>query len=278
MTNAALQNTPQNTPVHSDSDVQLPPVRELTIEGIKKQDVIETRLAYLHSSAPLRDKPAETRKLAKRCASQVRPEAASTSTQQTVSVPRSRPRHSPASAFRLIETKDVSQGIMMAAKAIGAGLATGEVIAVVSFHKPEQLKRKLEMTGLDMQAALDAGKLVILDAESLISADLSREIRYQSLFVDIQAALNLPLDRIVILEMDRLVDLDSQHSAYLSVSKFTQAADETGAKVIAQYVRKHTEMYDRLDAAASSVIPSYFVMSRDEQAGKYRLASKNHPV
>ncbi len=244
-----------------------PPVRELTIEGVKKQDVIETRLACLKAAEATQRKPAGTCKMA-------------TNSKSNAGHLRhaSRRKQTPVSTFRLIETSDASLGTMMAAKAVGAGLAAGETVVLLSFQKPEHTLRKLEMTGLDATAAIKNNKLVILDSEALLDDGSSETIRYKKLFASMQNELTTPLDRIVILEMDKLLDLQSQHAAYLSVSKFTQAADEMGIKIIAQYVREHNEAYDRLDAACSSAIPSYFVMHRDKETGKYRLSSKNHPV
>ncbi len=266
-----------NIAVSNPGDFQrsehFPPVRELTIEGVKKPQVIETRLAYLNEKEARVDTPATTRKLAERFS-----EKSSGTERQQRSVDQSCRKKQPGSSFRLIETTDLSLGTIMAAKAVDAGLREDETTVLLSFQNPQHLQRKLEMTGVDIHAAIKAKKLVIFNLETLLDSRLGDAVRYKELFASIAHTMESPVDRIVILEMDGLVNLESQHAAYMSVSKFAQAADETGCKVIAQYVRKHDEEHDRLDAASSSVVPAYFVMCRDEQTGKYQLGSKNHPV
>lgn len=235
---------------------KLPPVSDLVIDGVEKVRVNETRTAYLSQQATT-NKPAGTRKLAEKAQA------------------RNKQTKAPETGFRLLETADASLGMLMAAKSVSAGLKSGETVVLVSPDQPEQIIRKLEMTGLKVASAVKTGKLIIFSSQPAISGNVSLSTNYRDVFGELFDLANAPVDRMIIMGMDLLVNLESQYLAYASVSKFSQAADEAGCKVIAQYSRNHSEAYDRLDAACSSLVNNYFVMNRGKKSKGYQLQPKN---
>ena len=185
------------------------------------------------------------------------------------------PKKLAEASFSLIETADAALEVLMAAKSVASGLKRGETVLLVSPEKPEHLIRKLAMTGLKVESFVKEGKLIIFSSQPAIAGNLSLATNYREVFGELFDLAGCPVDRIVVLKMDLLVNLESQYLAYASVSKFTQAADEMGCKFIAQYSRNQSEAHDRLDAACSSLVNSYFVMKRGEQRKKYQLQVKN---
>ncbi len=242
----------------------IPPVHNLVIEGVNQQNVNETRLGYVNSTVSPVTHPAKTKRLA-------------AMVQKTKRQPvEAKQVKKPESSFRLMETSDSSLGLIMAAKAIKAGMACGETIALVSNTKTDQMMRKLEMIGLDIEQYISNRKLII--TQFSFEEDLGLSTNYRQAFGELFNQANTAIDRIIILDMDSVVNLESQYLAFATVSKFTQAADEMGCKVIAQYARNQSEEHDRLDAACSSLVNAYFVMQRSEQGGKYLLQGKNRSI
>ncbi|MEE9352493.1 MAG: hypothetical protein V3U78_09545 [Thiotrichaceae bacterium] len=183
--------------------------------------------------------------------------------------------NAPVSALRILETSDASSGILFSARTVRAGLKNNETVVLVSPEKPGQLIRRLEMIGLKVRPWIESGKLIIFNSQPAISGNLSLSTNYREVFGELFDLAGTPVDRMVIMGMDMLVNLESQYLAYASVSKFTQAADEMGCKVIAQYSRNQSEAHDRLDAACSSLVNSYFVTKRENKNKQYKLQAKN---
>lgn len=181
----------------------------------------------------------------------------------------------PEASFRLIETADAALEVVMTAKSVASGLRKGETVLLVSPEKPDHLIRKLAMTGLNVDSFVKSGKLIIFSSRPAIAGNLSLATNYREVFGELFDLAGCPVDRIIVQKMDLLVNLESQYLAYASVSKFTQAADEMGCKFIAQYSRNQSEAHDRLDAACSSLVDSYFTMKRSELRKKFQLQPKN---
>jgi hypothetical protein len=202
---------------------------------------------------------------------------ASGSTRQSgVSVaPRLKKANKTDTNFRLFETEDATLGLVMAARSIKNSLQKGETVAIVSHVNPQQLIQKLSLTGKDYQSSLEQGKLIIFSYQPTISSNLSMSTNYQSVFGELSELAEKPLDRIVIMGVDLLLNLESQNLAYTSVSKFIQAASEQGCQITAQYSRNQSLAHDRLDAACSSLIGSYYVMQRSNTKARYTLQQKN---
>jgi hypothetical protein len=198
---------------------------------------------------------------------------ASTTTSQQQSVPRT--RKAPEAGFRLMETPDATLATVMAAKTTRTGLANGENVILICPEAPEKVIQRLSMTGLDVESAIDFGKLVLLSSVPAISSDIGISTNYRELFGELFMLADVPADRVIMLGMDLVVNLESQYQAQASISKFTQAADEMGCKFIAQYTRNNSVEHDRLDAACSSLVNSYFVMSRAATGNRYNLQIKN---
>ncbi len=183
--------------------------------------------------------------------------------------------NAPVSALRILETSDASSGILFTARTVRAGLKNNETVVLVSPEKPAQLIRRLEMIGLKVRPWVESGQLIIFNSQPAISGNLSLSTNYREVFGELFDLAGVPVDRMVIMGMDMLVNLESQYLAYASVSKFTQAADEMGCKVIAQYSRNQSEAHDRLDAACSSLVNNYFVMKHEQKNKQYKLQAKN---
>jgi KaiC/GvpD/RAD55 family RecA-like ATPase len=186
-----------------------------------------------------------------------------------------RTRKAPEAGFRLMETPDATLATVMAAKTTRAGLANGENVILICPEAPEKVIQRLSMTGLDVESAIDFGKLVLLSSVPAISSDIGISTNYRELFGELFLLADMPADRVIMLGMDLVVNLESQYQAQASISKFTQAADEMGCKFIAQYTRNNSIEHDRLDAACSSLVNCYFAMSRAATGNRYMLQVKN---
>jgi hypothetical protein len=180
----------------------------------------------------------------------------------------------PAHNFQLIESEDSTLNALLATKSIKEGLKKGEIIVFVGSGKTKQLAQKLTLVGIDVTEAVKQGKLFIFSSLPAISGKLSLSTDYQQVFDELCQAVNKPFDCMIIMDVDALLTLESQYLAYASVSKFSQAANEIKSKVIAQYTRNQTVAHDRLEAACSSLVSTYFSAQRNNARG-YDLYEKN---
>jgi hypothetical protein len=134
--------------------------------------------------------------------------------------------------------------------------------------------RKLEMTGMNVADPFANSQLIIFNSQPALEGNLSLSTNYKDVFREIVELADQPIDRIVLMSMDVLVNLESQYLAYASISKFTQAAEELGCKVLAQYSRNRSKAHDRLEAACSTLVNHYFVVKRGQHKN-YQLQAKN---
>ena len=192
-----------------------------------------------------------------------------------LSQPVLRTRKTPEAGFRLIETSDTTLAMVVAAKTVRTGLDNHETVILISPESSEHIVRRLAMTGFDAEMVIHAEQLILLSSLPAISSGFSISASYREFFGELFMLAGVPVDRIVLMGMDLLVNLESQYQAQASVSKFTQAADEMGCKFIAQYTRNNTVEHDRFDAACSSLVNAYYSMSRSEEGNRYHLCAKN---
>lgn len=186
-----------------------------------------------------------------------------------------RTRKAPEAGFRLIETSDATLAMVVAAKTVRSGLDNDENVILIAPESSEHIVRRLAMTGFDVDSAIHSDNLILLSSLPAISSGFSISTNYREFFGELFMLAGVPIDRIVLMGMDLLVNLESQYQAQASVSKFTQAADEMGCKFIAQFTRNSTVEHDRFDAACSSLVNAYYSMSRSEEGNRYSLCAKN---
>lgn len=240
----------QRTLQSSTNKVESEPIKELFIEGIDDKPTSLVANVTGRSTA-----------------------LAANTEQEHQLVPRT--RKAPEAGFRLMETPDATLAMVLAAKTTRAGLVNGENVVLICPESPENMIRRLAMTELDIESALYYEQLVLLSSLPAISSNIGLSTNYRELFGELFILADVPADRIIMLGMDLVVNLESQYQAQASISKFTQAADEMGCKFIAQYTRNNSVEHDRLDAACSSLVNSYFAMSRSGTGNRYNLHVKN---
>lgn len=187
---------------------------------------------------------------------------------------RSHQQNIPAHNFQLIESEDYALSTLLATKAIKERLQKGEIIVFVGSEQTKQLVQKLTLVGIDVTEAVKQGKLFIFSSLPAISGKLSLSTDYQQVFDELCQAVNKPFDCMIIMGVDALLTLESQYLAYASVSKFSEAANKIRGKIIAQYTRNQTAAHDRLEAACSSLVNTYFSAQRNNIRG-YDLYKKN---
>lgn len=203
----------------------------------------------------------------------------------TVTIPHSRKvfpttskkTHANKQQFRLVEAEDKALNTVLAAKTVETHLKKGEIVVFVGAEKPKQLSRMLKIMGIDVETAIKTGKLFIFSSQPALSGRLYLSASYQPLFAELVAFVNVPIDCIVIMGIERLFNLTSQYHAYASISQFMQAADELSCQVFAQYIAKQTLAHRYLATACDSLVVHYLMIQRKKQHNGYRLLAKNKP-
>lgn len=176
--------------------------------------------------------------------------------------------------FRLVEAEDKALNTLLATKTIATHLKKGETVVFVGLAQPKQLARMLTITGINVEQAISNGQLFIFSSQPALMEDLTHTTIYQPLFAELVVLTNVPIDCIVMTDVDALLNLDSQYYAYASISQFMQATDEVGCKVFAQYIKKPTQQQHYLATACRSLVDNYLTMRRNKHNNRYHL---RHP-
>lgn len=253
----------------------LPQARNIVIEGVDTPHVRETRMALDHKVSSTASKYCKPR-------SQPVLKTSQKTIQQNIQKPAQNlakevyhSKKSFEASFRLIETKSRKLEVMMTVKSVAAGLKNGETVLLVSPEPTEKLIKKIGMTGLNVNPFINSGKLIILNSQRIANRNLDQMTSYREILGGLVSSAKYPVDRMVILNMDKMVNLKSDYLATTTVGNFIQVAEEIGCKIIAQYSHDKSAAHARLERACGSLVSSYYTMTDGKQHNNYQLKIKN---
>lgn len=176
--------------------------------------------------------------------------------------------------FRVLQTENKSLNMLVAAKNVESGLNKGETVVLVCEERPEVIEHKFNMINVDVKTAIKNGELVIvsMDKTSQDPYEMSINTSYQQMFKDLKGFVQKPIGRVVVLELDKYLDLGSEYRAMQSMQEFYEAAGAVDCPVLTQAIHNESGASELLVKVSREVTSRFFSLVKDNN--QLRLSSK----
>jgi len=162
-------------------------------------------------------------------------------------------------SVNIINIPDLHQASIAAGMFVAGGLQQSEQVAIVSFEHPNQLLSRLYDAGLDFAEALQDEKLIYLYYKPDVAHSLSLSVDYQELFNEVTQLGGDQIKRLVLFNVDALINTNSEHLVHASLHQLIYAANHFQITLLGLFVPSgHAGEF--LDNGCRALLPGYFVM------------------
>jgi hypothetical protein len=163
-------------------------------------------------------------------------------------------------SVNIINVPDLHHAALAAGMFIAGGLQLDEHVAVVSFEHPKQLFSRLTDAGLYFSEALQNEQLIYLYYKPDVAHSLSLSVDYQELFREVTQLGGEQIKRLVLFNVDALINTNSEHLVQTSLHQLIYAAQHFQITLLGLFVPSgHAGEF--LDDGCRNTVPGYFVMN-----------------
>lgn len=176
--------------------------------------------------------------------------------------------------FRVLQTENTSMNMLVAAKNVESGLNKGETVVLVTEERPDIIERKFTMMNVDVKTAMENGQLVIISMNQTQqdAYEMPVAASYKQMFSDLESYAGKRIGRIVVLELDQYLDLETEYRALQSMEEFHSAAAVVDCPVLTQVVHNDSDASELLVKVSREVTSRFFSLVKDND--QLRLSSK----
>lgn len=160
----------------------------------------------------------------------------------------------------ILKVPDLRYATVAAGMFLTGGLQDNERVAVVSFEHPDPLFSRLAEAGLALDDALQTEQLIYLYYKPDVAHSLSLSVDYRELFREVALLGGDEVRRLVLFNVDALINTNSEHLVHTSLHHLIYAANHFQVTLLGLFVAAGQEG-ERLDEGCRAVLPGYFVMS-----------------
>ncbi|CAA6824784.1 MAG: Unknown protein [uncultured Thiotrichaceae bacterium] len=270
-----MNSVPQTIPtIDTNNSMSSHGVQNLQIVGIDAQPVVERRsttiaqVASEESSVPTTGANKRTCRMGASSAAKMNKRTCRMGTAKVAKINKRTPE------FRVLQTENASLNVLVAAKNIESGLNKGETVVLVCEERPEVIEGKFDRINADVKAAIKSGQLVIISMSQTKQDpyEMSVNSSYRQMFTDLNDFVRKPIGRIVVLELDKYLDLASEYRAIQSMQEFYEAAGAVDCPVLTQVVHDESVASELLVKVSREVTSRFFSLVKDNN--QLRLSGK----
>ncbi len=162
-------------------------------------------------------------------------------------------------SVNILSVPDLRQATMAAGMFLMGGLQNNEQVAVVSFEHPDQMFRRFAEAGLSLDDALQAEQLIYLYYKPDVAHSLTLSVDYRELFREVERLAGEEVKRLVLFNVDALINANSEHLVHTSLHQLIFAANHFHLTLLGLFVASgHTG--ELLDEGCRAILPGYFVL------------------
>lgn len=159
----------------------------------------------------------------------------------------------------ILKVPDLKQAALAAGMFLAGGLENNEQVAVVSFEHPDQLFSRLAEAGLNLSDALQSEQLIYLYYKPDVAHSLSLSVDYRELFREFTRLGGEEVKRLVLFNVDALINANSEHLVQTSLHQLIYAANHYRVTMLGLFVASG-QVGELLDEGCRATLPGYFVM------------------
>ncbi len=159
----------------------------------------------------------------------------------------------------IMRVPNLRQATLAAGMFLEAGLQNSEQVALVSFEHPDQLFSRLAESGLNLEKALHSEKLIYLYYKPDVAHSLSLSVDYRELFRELTRLGGKGVRRLVLFNVDALINTNSEHLVHTSLHQLMYAANHFQVTMLGLFVAAG-HVGELLDEGCRAILPGYYVM------------------
>lgn len=163
------------------------------------------------------------------------------------------------SNVNILNVPDLQHATLAAGMFLAGGLQRNEQVAVVTFEHPDQLLPRLSEAGLNLDDALQTEQLIYLYYKPDVAHSLSLSVDYRELFKEVAQLGGEEAKRLVLFNVDALINTNSEHLVHTSLHQLIYAANHFKVTLLGLFVASGQEG-ELLNQGCRAVLPGYYVM------------------
>lgn len=168
--------------------------------------------------------------------------------------------------INILRVPNLDQAALAAGMFLAGGLQNNEQVALVSFEHPDQLLSRLAEAGLSLDGALHSEQLIYLYYKPDVANSLSLSVDYRELFREFSRLAGEGVKRLVLFNVDALINANSEHLVHTSLHQLVYAANHYPVTMLGLFVSTG-QVGERLDEGCRAILPGYFVMDQTPLTG-----------
>lgn len=164
-----------------------------------------------------------------------------------------------ANSVNILNVPDVHYATLAAGAFLAEGLQSGERVAMVGFEHPDKLLGRLVGAGIVLEQALHAEQLIYLYYKPDVAHSISLSVDYRELFGEILRFAGDDVRRVLLFNVDALINANSEHLVHTSLHQMIFAANHFQLTLLGLFVASG-HVAELLDEGCRALLPGYFVM------------------
>lgn len=163
------------------------------------------------------------------------------------------------SGVNILNVPDVSYATLAAGAFLSEGIQRNERVAVLSFEHPAKLFSRLAEAGLVLDWALQAEQMIYLYYKPDVAHSISLSVDYRELFNEVVRIGGEGIQRLVLFNVDALINANSEHLVHTSLHQLIYAANHFQLTLLGLFVASG-HVAELLDEGCRAILPGYYLL------------------
>lgn len=163
------------------------------------------------------------------------------------------------SNVNILNVPDLQHATIAAGIFLEEGLDAGERVVVLSFEHPDMLFSRFAEAGLMFEDALQTEQLIYLYYKPDVAHSISLSVDYLELFGEAMRLGGDGVQRLVLFNVDALINANSEHLVHTSLHQLIYAANHYHVTLLGLFVASG-HVAELIDEGCRAILPGYFVL------------------
>lgn len=159
----------------------------------------------------------------------------------------------------IVKIPDLHYATLTAGFFLEDGLQCGERVALLSFEHPDLLFSRFSEAGLLFGGALETEQLIYLYYKPDVAHSISLSVDYRELFGEVVRLGGERVQRLVLFNVDALINANSEHLVHTSLHQLIYAANHYQVTLLGLFVASG-HVAELIDEGCRAILHGYYVM------------------
>lgn len=162
-------------------------------------------------------------------------------------------------SVNIINVPDLHRATLIAGMFLEDGLESNERVVLLSFEHPDMLFARFAEANMMFGDALEAEQLIYLYYKPDVAHSISLSVDYRELFGEMVRLGGDGVQRLVMFNVDALINANSEHLVQTSLHQLIYAANHYQVTLMGLFVASG-HVAELLDEGCRAILPGYFAM------------------